>query len=873
LVCYLYLLGEGIWSPVFFGAGFSRKRAFILEVVLATVIGMIIFSFPLLFLALLYTFNEIAIYATMLSIFAIKQFFSYKFKRQIPRNLEKCYFGVEYGTIASALYGLFIAVFLRSHSTWPGMPGWDVYSHMYLVQYVMHFNGIYSLFIPYPTTFHILLAGISKLVGISAFDLFWFGIYVTLPLFSITAYYFLLGTTKQPFASAIGSIIVTSFCGFAQTLGPNYLFPSTLSVILFHIILGLAINNDRWGKAELFILVLLLTVLSLVYFYATVLVFPLVYNVIYCAKVQKRKRFKISPWLILLFFLLLMLVASLITPDPFGLDIFWRLDHLCKAYGSITFFIFTVILGVALLTNYDKNLRVNFIPINSFYRFMYVYIFLLMISYFIPYGPTYRLELYLRIFVAMMVSFAIVPLSYIRREKAICIFGLVTVLFLIINPIELPYSKDIARYEWLGTYSNISSDEYDAMIWLKHNAKITDGVLTDPATARICEAIAFRYSSDKNRIDPQLLMDFFLVYSERKLCIHEVEKTGDRIILQNDGVVETIPRWTIISTTVLDQVNTYQTGSYSIYGNRKIAQTFSPSERFITEISLKLKVDENLNDTVLISLTQLKDGYPCHEVLAQASIPTTELNGTLVEYSFNVSHQVEPGQKYAIVVELREGKGDADTRLYIAGSVEDKYPRGTMFYFNGQIWKNMSESDLVFKTFAPPQTIVNPTLTLGSRSLSYRGVVEPGMELVIKSDGYAYYGNENVTESIVGEILTLEVGENIIEYSDSNAGKRCVRIKVEWDEIKGAARSENELLRMLNDQLVAKTKGIVHSIKFVVISARTSQWVKMNDPHKLNYVFGDKILPFDGMNKFNSTRYQLVYQNRSVKIYRYVGSS
>jgi hypothetical protein len=864
LVVAFFLIGNQLLGFAVPKEGSRLRDSIGLRVLVSTIAGFSLFAIILIpFSLLFFQYRTTTIIALVLAFLVAYFVGRIPFKSSQIREPVHLRLGTDLGLFGPLLVGIALAVYLRSLSPYPQIPGWDIFNHMYLVQYTIHLNGIYALFVPYPVAFHIGLAGIAQAVESGAFDLFWFGIFLTVPIFSITCYFLYTSFGVSAGQASMGAMVTTLFSGLAQSLGPNYLVPSTTGLILTLLLVIIMREIEIWNASSLALACIVAVYSAIMYYYTIVILFPLIYQAVY----PKLQRYKVVPGPILVSLIAATVVAfgAYILREVSGPDTISRFPFLLNAWTDVGPFLFIAsALGVLLLRRSHVDATVRDVQFGlSFYSLMLLLIFLT------PDTASVRVELYLRVLAGFFIVLPLGRLVSLPSPTKAKIIAAGVVILIVLHPLPLPYSADIARFSNVGSYTNILPQEYQAIQWLVSQTHVQNAVLTDPATARIIEGVGFRYGSDELRVNETTVMDFFHTYQQNVNQSLTLQSQGQDVLIDN-GISTAPVSLSITSTDIAVASSKAATGDFKMYGNRELAQTFLVTSSNVSGVILDLRavgtIDENANLTVQLRATDF-NMIPDSTVIAQTSFSLAFLRSsyTSVKLSLNAG-ALNPNSPLALVMFLDTSFGNSENFVGVQGDVQNVYDNGTAFFqfSNNGPWTNTG-GDLVFQILSPPRTLINPSLSLDGRSLDFNGTLIPGQELDFLSNGTVLIDGDRV--GIFQMEPSLDPGPNTV-YFENNGGQGAASIEARWTEKHGTDLTDEELLMMLNSQIQQSTKGVGESFQYVFLSGRTAYWSNGGIPSQIEYAPPRLPVLFQGTAKFSTGNYSLIYSNDYVSIYK-----
>jgi hypothetical protein len=288
--------------------------------------------------------------------------------------------------------GFLLAVLFKSNFIWPSMPGWDVYPYLAGSNWIFEYHGIASIFPSYTSLvppssylFQILVASFSSFSYINPYLVFWGGPFLAIPLFGALIY-------------MLASIICLFIPGGDIFLGPQYFFPSTLSLILFLLITIFMLTMEKSGKAQLVLVSYFLVIYYSIYYFPILITLPL-FSILIVKKTSQgflRRHFKMLSGMLLVSMVFLSWLGAFLLSDAAS-SVFQKFGALSNEYSGLLLFLFSVgILFVIYKKPYlfsDEN------------RFIIIaYSLSLLLIYFMPPVSTARVEEFLRGFMSIVIS-------------------------------------------------------------------------------------------------------------------------------------------------------------------------------------------------------------------------------------------------------------------------------------------------------------------------------------------------------------------------------------------------------------------------------------------------------------------------------------
>jgi len=195
-------------------------------------------------------------------------------KKQLSSKLAIGFTLSNASAVGIILFGLFVAVIFRHGFAWPSQPGWDLYVHLAVSNWIFTHNGSNTLiatgnglFNVYPYLFHILVASISYVLGCSPYDILWAGSFFSIPSYGLLVYGLAIFLTQSRVQSIFAGTLAMSISGSDSLLGPQYFFPSTAFVLLFLLCLVAIAESPLHGLPQIVFGATLLATSYLVYFF------------------------------------------------------------------------------------------------------------------------------------------------------------------------------------------------------------------------------------------------------------------------------------------------------------------------------------------------------------------------------------------------------------------------------------------------------------------------------------------------------------------------------------------------------------------------------------------------------------------------------
>ncbi len=416
-------------------------------------------------------------------------------------------------------FGILVAFIFRQSFAWPSMPGWDTYVHLADVSWIQGHAGSNNLFptggsslLPYPLVFHVQVASLSDILGVSPYTIFWLAPFYLIPIYGLVVYGLSSVLTRNRVQSVFAGLIASSISGGEVLLGPQYLFPSTVFIVIFLLSVIAIVESPLTGASQLVFSSILLAVTFVVYYFPLFLApVPLLALMIKRNPDSILARRRVMLLLVsVTATLLLGIVGSMILPiAPLSLSIQYRI--LTSAYPDALWLL--IILGsFVVISKFSKNTMGYFVEAT-----IVLFVGMLVLLYFLPISGSARSELMLRPFAAIVASYsfplvsaalsrATPTISWFERgpdrllEKASSLSKISMILFIALSTsfVVQPY---ISYGQHVPYWSNISSDEYLAAQWLSENSPPGGYILTDPSTGMMLRGLTLLNASTSFIID------------------------------------------------------------------------------------------------------------------------------------------------------------------------------------------------------------------------------------------------------------------------------------------------------------------------------------------------------------------------------------
>lgn len=316
--------------------------------------------------------------------------------------------------VASILF----ASFFRNKTPFPTINGWDMNSSLAYINWIVSNKGYQYVLIPpfpsgvtpYPAFFFYLVSYYSLFLGVEPYSLFWVSIY---PL--ILGYMFLVFLIALKFSKNIWLSIMSSFIAFFTSTAsaegvrnPLYLTLDMVSQIIFLLIICFNIHYDSHSIEKRIANITATIFLVLFNYYTAIAVFPFLLWIIMDNKKlpvigDRWKAFRIGSVSMASFGSMLIALlsqtapfASMLSPSVFPASL--KIEMFQTIYPAYFWFL----LGLALfsIAIYEKLYKQD----KCHYPDLLLYALCGFILYFLPFGITYRLEFYFRVFLAIAIS-------------------------------------------------------------------------------------------------------------------------------------------------------------------------------------------------------------------------------------------------------------------------------------------------------------------------------------------------------------------------------------------------------------------------------------------------------------------------------------
>jgi len=350
------------------------------------------------------------------------------------------------------------------------------------------------------------MASFSDILGINAYTIFWLAPFYLIPIYGLLVYGLASVLTKDRMQSLFAGMLGASIGGGEVLLGPQYLFPSTLFILIFLLSLIAFIESPLKGVSQIVLGFALFAVTFALYYYplflATVpIVAFLIDHGANSRFAQWRKPALLGSVAISIVLTILgsMLLAGVTLP-------LGQLTSILRsAYPDALWLL--IILGSLVVLRRLSQDRTGY----SVQAMMVLYVAMLIGIYFLPISSSWRSELMLRPFAAIVASYSLPLLSsslsraseVISRfdpdinslsEKSDRLVKLSLVLFIAFST-SLVVQTYVSYAQHVPNWSNISSDEYQAAQWLSEKTPAGGYILTDPSTGMMLRGVALLNSS------------------------------------------------------------------------------------------------------------------------------------------------------------------------------------------------------------------------------------------------------------------------------------------------------------------------------------------------------------------------------------------
>lgn len=509
LLVSFYFVGDSMKSAL--KAYFNLRETTKGSLALSVLLSFSLFTCVSVILALNYELYSLDLTVVLIGIIAVFDFLAFV-KRGSRSDFHRPSLrknGIHLLGIFTLFFGILIILLFRSGFPWPSMPGADQYTYLAGSNWIFASHGLKnllpssaSLSLPSSYVFQVLIVSTASFIGIDPYAIFWGSPFLALPLYGLLVYGLSTSFTHSREQGFISACVALAVLGGESFLGPQYFFPSTLSVILFLLILNFLMEFEGGPHILAALTFIFLVSIYFTYYFPFIITLPIV------AIVLLKKTFARS-WTdrqfmmfsITLFFGMIIMswaAASLINDETLLLNT--KLSMLNDAYGIFTLLLFLAGI-VAAAFRYFRQPRANaYLPLLTAYSLS------LLIIYFLPPTSSMRTEIFARGFIALFVSFIFVEIranfSLFRkittvrisekRLKAMSFVVAYSALVLLLGVMIPPYISYASNVRY---WSNISEDEYLAARWVNRNTSQSDYILTDPSTGYIFRGVATRNSS------------------------------------------------------------------------------------------------------------------------------------------------------------------------------------------------------------------------------------------------------------------------------------------------------------------------------------------------------------------------------------------
>jgi len=351
-----------------------------------------------------------------------------------------------------------------------------------------------------------------------------------------------------------------SISGSDSLLGPQYFFPSTAFVLLFLLCLVAIAESPLHGLSQTIFGATLLATSYLVYFFTLFLSLgPLIVILI-----KRNPSSFLGHWrnpIIIATFgasIALTYVGSLLLLLG-ELSESSKLALLTTAYPSALW----LLIGAGALVILIR-LFVNRVP-GYVDHLILGYFVIVLALYFLPVQFSYRSELMLRPFAAILASYSLVALTWVathtrasevdlgrvlrtaRFPAKVSVFLLLAISVALVVQPYFVYGRDIP------SYSNLSNDEYQAAAWLLQHTPRDGYILTDPSTGFVLRGLALLNSSTAFIIRGHTPSP--AGYYDLAVLIYQIFHTQNTTEIPTDlGMLPQRPNFVVITTRTVSWV-------------------------------------------------------------------------------------------------------------------------------------------------------------------------------------------------------------------------------------------------------------------------------------------------------------------------------
>jgi hypothetical protein len=364
--------------------------------------------------------------------------------------------------------GLTIATTLRYFSPYPIQIDTDIPKEAIRIAYIAK-TGYAPFLLPSdfrPITFDTLLASVSILTSTPAYDILWYGVFLTYPLFGIGVVLVAEKISSNGIIATISGLFALLVCGFWYFEGPSHVLPITISIILTLFILRLFLDWDEKGWTRFFSFISLLIFYNLGYYYMVIAILPLFsfFQVWPTRRLGKISSIVAITGSVGLFYAALFTYSSTIgLAEPATNDQFVA-QALLAAYSPMILLLF----GIGIFAIIQRKNR-------STYPLLF-FSLLVLATLLIPIQFGSRLEPIARPELAIVSTIGLIEiLSFLKMGGEKKLIGFMCSLLLITSPILIsPYqswfTSTIPVPDWHGLPIRImSQDEGTAGLWLRDN--------------------------------------------------------------------------------------------------------------------------------------------------------------------------------------------------------------------------------------------------------------------------------------------------------------------------------------------------------------------------------------------------------------------